>query len=172
MNLRPPGYEPPRLCTRVPPYSAEMQNRSQFSAAAVHLGGTQLHRCGSLMLAERLQRGDVAVCLSAWLGSGMRASNDRLGEGRPRARVDPHAREPGAAVQQAVPVGDRHQGRLLADPGSLEIPIRSQPLVPSVEPSLMRHALTGLARPTLAPLDSGVQAEDAYCPATGHSGKG
>ena len=25
LNLRPPGYEPPRLCTRVPPWSAEMQ---------------------------------------------------------------------------------------------------------------------------------------------------
>src|SRR5262249_53580932 len=25
LNLRPPRYEPPRLCTPVPPYSAEMQ---------------------------------------------------------------------------------------------------------------------------------------------------
>jgi hypothetical protein len=32
-----------------------MQARSQFSAAAVHLGGTHWHRCGSAMLAERLQ---------------------------------------------------------------------------------------------------------------------
>ena len=33
LNLRPPGYEPPRVCRRVPLYSAEMQAPSQFSAA-------------------------------------------------------------------------------------------------------------------------------------------
>ena len=41
LNLRPPGYEPPRLCTRVPPYSAEIQTPRQFLAATVHLGGTR-----------------------------------------------------------------------------------------------------------------------------------
>ena len=68
-------------------------------------------------------------CASGSSGRLIRSFDDGLGERRPRDRVDPHAREPRAAVQQAVPVGDRHQGRLLADPGSLEIPIRSQPLV-------------------------------------------
>jgi hypothetical protein len=40
-HMRPPGYEPRRSCTRVPPYSAEMQAPSLFSAATVHLGGTR-----------------------------------------------------------------------------------------------------------------------------------
>jgi hypothetical protein len=55
LNLRPPGYEPPRSCTRMPPCSAETPAPSQFSAAAVHLGGTPWHRRGSPLLAERLQ---------------------------------------------------------------------------------------------------------------------
>ena len=55
MNLRPPGYEPPQSFTRVPPYSAEMQTPGQIRPQPLHLGGTQLHRSGSPMLAERLQ---------------------------------------------------------------------------------------------------------------------
>jgi site-specific DNA recombinase len=41
LNLRPPGYEPPRFCTRVPPYSAEMQISSRNGPPPLHLGGTR-----------------------------------------------------------------------------------------------------------------------------------
>jgi DNA-binding MarR family transcriptional regulator len=35
-DLRPPGYEPPRIGARVPPYSAQTQVSSWFSAGAMH----------------------------------------------------------------------------------------------------------------------------------------
>src|SRR5262249_46347419 len=35
LNLRPPGYEPPRSCIRIPPYSAEKRARSRFSPTTI-----------------------------------------------------------------------------------------------------------------------------------------
>jgi hypothetical protein len=55
LNLRPPGYEPPRSGTRIPRCFAEMQAQSRFSATAVQLDETLLHRSRRPMLAERLQ---------------------------------------------------------------------------------------------------------------------
>ena len=85
LTLRPPGYEPPRLCTRVPPYSAEMQSGSRIRPRPLHLGGTRSHHCGSAMLAERLQREPIPTLAGHHLhGKGRRFESIR---GLPQIRL-------------------------------------------------------------------------------------
>jgi hypothetical protein len=57
LNLRPPGYEPPRLCTRVPPCSVELQTPSRFSG-----------RCGAFRrnTVTSLRKPGACRTLAAW----------------------------------------------------------------------------------------------------------
>jgi hypothetical protein len=93
LNLRPPGYEPPRFRIHVPPYSVQMQARSPIRPSAVALGGTRLHQRGSAALAECLQprrrlmllihvgRFAVATYLSSELTPSLQSQNVRKAAG-------------------------------------------------------------------------------------------
>src|SRR5947208_14098401 len=84
---------------RVRPYSAYTQVPRQFSAAAVHLDGTRLHRSGSQVLAKRLQPTSfAAACLNAF--------SRVAAQGRLRGRPGTPEHRPTAPVTQPRRVRD------------------------------------------------------------------
>ena len=93
MNLRPPGYEPPRFGTGVPPHSAGTHALSQIGARPLHLGGIRWHRCGTRMLAERLQR-RVDLQVDAFDLGRRHGLGQQVGRLRERRRASPRTRRP------------------------------------------------------------------------------